>query len=208
MVPLFKDLKARLAQDPEVDEERVQRAYDMAERVHRGQKRKSGEPFITHPVEVANIIYDIAGSAEDMLCAALLHDVLEDGENHETLSDEIEREFGPDVHFMVEAVSKDCRLLDKDEQQEEYFEQIREALYLDISVFFLKMADLIHNMKTIDSLSSAKKHRWISELKDTYVPMMQNHFHRIATPYRESYLHLLDEIESVIDSQSREQALA
>jgi GTP diphosphokinase / guanosine-3',5'-bis(diphosphate) 3'-diphosphatase len=201
----FSDLKNRIKDDIHFDLDRVQKAYNFAKKVHIHQKRKTGEPFIIHPVEVATTLYKIGGS-EDMIIAALLHDVIEDSENKEEVENEIHKTFGNDIFFLVQAVSKNCNLTDKAVQQKEYFDQIEEALKMDVSIFFLKVADLIHNMKTLASLSPNKQEKWINELKDTYIPLMSEHFHQISLGYQEMYSNLMNELESVIENYEQQKS--
>ncbi|MCF7918024.1 HD domain-containing protein [Candidatus Gracilibacteria bacterium] len=199
----FQQFKKELENHGGFDVSKIQKAYDFAETAHHNQKRKSGEPFITHPVEVAEIVYQIGGD-ENMVCAALLHDVLEDGDHSEETKQKIKEDFGYDVFFLVDTLSKDCRIQDCMMRQDEYFERLNEALKMDVSVFFLKMADLIHNLKTIQGLSPEKQKKWIRELREQYIPMMSNHFHHTSFHYDEMYLNLINELESVIEKFEKE----
>ncbi len=202
----FSDLKNRIKDDVHFNLENVLKAYELAEKVHTNQKRKSGEPFIVHPIEVASILYKIGGS-EDMIIAALLHDVIEDSktkEEKEAIENKIYKEFGNDIFYLIQAVSKNTDLTDRAVQQKEYFNQIEEALKMDASVFFLKIADLIHNLKTLASLSPEKQEKWINELKNTYIPLMSDHFHQISLSYQNMYSNLMNELESVIEDYEQQ----
>ncbi|MCF7812777.1 HD domain-containing protein [Candidatus Gracilibacteria bacterium] len=199
----FSELRKKISQNPEFDLEKIEKAYQFAKNIHASQKRKSGEPFIIHPIEVAQIVYEIGGD-ENMICAALLHDVLEDADNPEQAEEKIHEIFGQDIFFLVHAISKDIRIEDRMLRQEEYTDRLEKLLKMDIAVFFLKMADLLHNMKTIQGLPPEKREKWIHELKNTYLPMMSEHFHSIALPYHTMYRNLIDQLESVISEYEEE----
>ena len=186
--------------------DRVRDAYALAAAVHAGQARKSGEPYILHPLAVAELLFD-CGADQDVVCAALLHDVLEEGDAP-SVADEIHARFGDHVLYLVHAVSKDDRIIDKAEQHHAYLEQIAHALQIDLFVFFIKMADLIHNMSTIAGLSPSQKERWVRELKYDYLPLFSDFYHRIPSHYRETYHHLLDAVQSVIDVDDRASSAA
>src|SRR6185295_6177705 len=93
-------------------------------------------------------------------------------------------EFGDHVLFLVEAMSKDDSITDKIDQQKAYIEQIRRAFELDIFAFLIKIADVIHNMSTIDSLPEHRRQQWIHELRYQYLPLFSEYFHRIPLAYR------------------------
>lgn len=178
--------------------QKVWKAYLLARNVHKNQKRKSGEPYIMHPVTVAKMLYDI-GADRDTVCAAILHDTLEEGLEEKVLEERIHREFGDHVLYMVQALSKDPEIEDKLEQQSKYMQQIREAFEVDISVFFIKIADLFHNMKTIVALSPEKKAQWVKELKYDYLPLLSEFFHSVPLHYRDIYDRMMQEIQETID---------
>lgn len=177
----------------------VQEAYKLAEKLHKGQRRKSGEPYITHPVAVAKLLFDM-GADRDIVCAALLHDVLEDGVKAPAIEDRIHREFGDQVLYLVQALSKDSTIHDKVARQDVYLKQIEDAFDVDIFVFFIKVADLLHNMSTIVALDPERKKQWVEELKLQYLPLLSEYFHRIPLHYREMYHKMMDTIQAIIDS--------
>lgn len=196
----FETLKNLIRHRTDIHIEPIQKAYELALVAHKGQFRKSGEPYIIHPLEVAIFLVRLSGE-ENTICAALLHDVIEDAPVEKKASFEatIYQEFGEDVFFLVQAMTKDGNITDCEKQQKEYFCQIQKALELDVSIFFLKMADLIHNAKTINALKPHKQDKWITELKNVYIPMMTENFHRVSFYYHEMYLNLINEIEKIID---------
>jgi len=193
----FEQLRLGILKKGNLDLNKIERAYWFAAKVHQEQKRKSGEPYIIHPVEVARVVYEIGGN-EDMICAAFLHDTLEDGKNPEIIAQEIYRSFGDYVYFLVQALSKDGKIEDKEMQQASFFEQIQEAFEMDMAVFFLKMADLIHNFETISFLKPAKQNKWIEELKDQYYPIFVHRYHEIPQHYRGMYCRFMEKLENLI----------
>ena len=198
----FRHFNPKVKDHPALDEAVIFKACELADQVHKKQKRKSGEPFVVHPIAVAEIILEMGGD-ETMICAALLHDAIEESADPQSMTKTIQKEFGPGVHFLIESLSKDDRIQDKIEQQAAYFKQITEALKLDTSVFFLKMADLIHNMQTIDGLPPDRREKWITELKEVYLPLLSEQFHTVSFHYHDMYLNLINRLESVIHEYDR-----
>ncbi|MBI1812300.1 bifunctional (p)ppGpp synthetase/guanosine-3',5'-bis(diphosphate) 3'-pyrophosphohydrolase [Candidatus Peregrinibacteria bacterium] len=176
---------------------KVREAYALANKVHAGEKRRSGEPYITHPVAVARMLFE-AGADADIVCAALLHDTLEGNGASEQIRAEIYRKFGGQVLYLVEALSKDIRLEDKIEQQAVYIEQIQRALQVDIFVFFIKIADITHNMSTIHGLRRKRKLQWLHELRGQYLPLFSEYLHRIPLAHRALYHQMMDQIERLL----------
>lgn len=157
---------------------RVKRAYELAERAHQGQSRKSGEPYILHPVEVALIVAELRMDA-DTVVAALLHDLLEDTE---VTIEEVAKEFGPDVSALVESVTKlGLNLLpDASPRQRRAAESARAAETLrkmllamanDVRVMIIKLADRLHNMRTIEYVPPASQTRIANETLEVYAPL-------------------------------------
>lgn len=154
---------------PEPEVLRVKDAYHFAEAAHKDQKRKSGEPYIAHPVEVATILAKLKQDA-DTLCAALLHDVLEDTPaTQETLK----LKFGPEVLFLVEGVTKltGIKIGSREQLQAENVRKMFLAMAKDIRIVFIKLADRLHNMRTLDHLSRDKQRENAQETMDIYAPL-------------------------------------
>ena len=183
--------------------DKVWQAYLLASEVHKHQKRKSGDPYISHPVAVAKLLFDI-GADRDMICAALLHDSIEESNDRKSLREKIHRMFGDHVLYMVEAVSKDKSITDKLEQQSQYMEDMEHAFETDISIFFIKVSDLLHNMNTIVSLAPDRKDQWIHELKFEYIPLLSEYYHSVPIPYKGMYEKLMMSIEKVIVSYTKD----
>ncbi len=166
----FNDIADRLLDyNPQVDLERLQRAYVFSAKVHDGQERLSGEPYLIHPLEVAGILLDLRVD-EDTIIAGLLHDTLEDTL---TTRDEIERLFGPTVAFLVEGLTKIARIEFKSarEQQAENFRKMLIAMSEDIRILMIKLSDRLHNMRTIVHMKENSRHRIAQETMDIYVPL-------------------------------------
>ena len=149
----------------------VRRAYMLGASAHAGQTRASGEPYITHPVAVASILADLRLDAET-LCAAILHDALEDTPlEHRVLADA----FGDTVADLVEGVTKLDRLKFRDRQEAaaESFRKMLLAMSRDLRVILIKLADRLHNMRTLDAVNVASQKRTARETLDIYGPIAQ-----------------------------------
>jgi guanosine-3',5'-bis(diphosphate) 3'-pyrophosphohydrolase len=150
---------------------RVRRAYAVGAAAHHGQTRKSGEPYITHPVAVAALLADM-GMDVETLCAAILHDALEDTSLERGA---IEQEFGEPVAELVEGVTKLDKLQFRDRQEAaaESFRKMLLAMARDLRVILIKLADRLHNMRTLDAMSDEARRRIARETLDIYAPIAQ-----------------------------------
>ena len=151
--------------------ERVREAYDFGAEKHQGQKRVSGEPYITHPVAVADILADLRLDA-DTWVAALLHDVIEDTP---TAKAEIASIFGQVVAELVDGVSKldQIQFKNREEAQAESFRKMLLAMVRDIRVIMVKMADRMHNMRTLGAMPPMKRRRIARETLEIYAPIAE-----------------------------------
>ncbi len=149
--------------------ELVQEAYDFAFQAHDGQRRRSGEPYITHPVAVADLLADLRLDAQTMM-AAILHDVMEDTPN---TKDEITSRFGRDVAELVDGVSKldQIQFRSRAEAQAESFRKMLLAMVRDIRVIMVKLADRTHNMRTLGAMPPAKRRTIARETLEIYAPI-------------------------------------
>jgi len=147
----------------------VQRAFDLAKRAHHGQKRKSGEPYLQHPLEVAQILADRNMDAQS-IAAGLLHDVVEDTEIE--LS-HIHKEFGQEVGDLVDGLTKlsTISFRTKDVRQNESFRKMLLAMSKDIRVIIIKLVDRLHNMRTLQHMKVAKQRSIAQETLDIYAPI-------------------------------------
>jgi guanosine-3',5'-bis(diphosphate) 3'-pyrophosphohydrolase len=151
--------------------ERVREAYDFGAERHQGQKRVSGEPYITHPVAVADILADLRLDA-DTLVAAILHDVIEDTP---TAKAEIASIFGQVVAELVDGVSKldQIQFKNRQEAQAESFRKMLLAMVRDIRVIMVKLADRMHNMRTLGAMPPVKRRRTARETLEIYAPIAE-----------------------------------
>ncbi|MDH5544651.1 MAG: bifunctional GTP diphosphokinase/guanosine-3',5'-bis pyrophosphate 3'-pyrophosphohydrolase [Gammaproteobacteria bacterium] len=147
----------------------VYRAYLFGAEAHEGQKRLSGEPYIYHPLAVARILAELKMD-DKTLMAAILHDVIEDTP---TAKDQLKQEFGDEVAELVDGVSKltQIKFESKAEAQAENFRKLMLAMVKDIRVILIKLADRLHNMRTIGIMPPQKKRRIAKETLDIYVPI-------------------------------------
>ena len=155
---------------PEANVELVKKAYHFAEEAHAGQKRKSGEPYFIHPRTVAGILADLMLDAPT-IAAGLLHDTVEDCEN--VTLEVIEKEFGQEVALLVDGVTK-LKRLDFSSRVEQQAESIRKmilAMSKDIRVVLIKLADRLHNMRTLKSQPPESQKRIAQETLDIYAPI-------------------------------------
>jgi len=149
--------------------DQVRRAYYYAEQAHDGQFRRSGEPYVTHPLAVANILSSIHMDHQSLM-AALLHDVIEDtGIGKRALSEQ----FGSTVANLVDGVSKLTQFESDDqaEKQAENFQKMAMAMAKDIRVILVKLADRLHNMRTLNALNPDKRRRIAKETIEIYAPI-------------------------------------
>ncbi len=160
------------AYDPGADEDLVNRAYVYAMKVHGKQTRESGDPYFSHPIEVAGILTDLKLD-ESSIVTALLHDLVEDTD---TSLDDIERLFGKEIARLVDGVTKLTRLELQSEQSRhaENFRKLVLAMSEDIRVLLVKLADRLHNMQTLHYVQSPEKRRRIArETMEIYAPLAE-----------------------------------
>jgi GTP diphosphokinase / guanosine-3',5'-bis(diphosphate) 3'-diphosphatase len=150
-------------------QEMVRRAYERAASAHSGQRRLSGEDYVNHPMEVAAILADLELDAET-ISAALLHDTVEDTA---LTAEEVQREFGSEVARLVEGVTKLGRIsLRSDQQQQaENIRKMMVAMAEDLRVVLIKLADRLHNMRTLEPLTDVKRRKISRETLDIYAPL-------------------------------------
>jgi GTP pyrophosphokinase len=162
-------LAAFLERHPKGETGRIERAFEVAKKAHQDQVRRSGDPYISHPLSVARILAGL-GLDDVTIAAALLHDAVEDTDV--TLAD-ISKEFGPDVAAIVDGVTKLDRLQfdTKEAQQAATLRKMLVAMAKDIRVLLIKLADRLHNMRTIAALPEGKQRRIAQETLDIYAPL-------------------------------------
>ena len=200
--------KKILAMDKQYDLSKILSAYQLAETAHNGQTRSSGEPYIIHPLAVADILLDL-GMDTDTICVGLLHDVVEDTDY--TL-DDIRKKFGQDVAILVDGVTKlnKIPIFDKEQQQASNVRKILLAMSHDIRVMIIKLADRLHNMRTLHFLPPEKQRRIALETMNVYAPIahrlgirtVKEELEDLSFYYLDSYAY--SEIEHIMEIKKDE----
>jgi guanosine-3',5'-bis(diphosphate) 3'-pyrophosphohydrolase len=204
-VETIDGLCSRLTRYLEDDEIRqVRRAYLYSEQAHDGQKRRSGDPYIIHPLQVAEILSDMRMDHQSLM-AAMLHDVIEDTG---IAKDALQSQFGEAVAELVDGVSKLTHISfeTRAEAQAENFQKMTLAMARDIRVIIVKLADRLHNMRTIGSLNPEKRRRIAKETLDIYSPIanrlgmyeLRSELHELA--YRAMYPMRIERIERAVQN--------
>ena len=166
----FEDILDKVeSYKPDFDEELLQKAYIFSAREHRGQVRSSGEPYLVHPLNVAHILADLHLD-ETSIAVGLLHDVLEDTL---TTKEKLQEVFGEDVAELVDGVTKISRYayVSKEEQQAETFRKMLLAMVSDLRVVLVKLADRLHNMRTLEFLPEERQISIAKETMEIYAPI-------------------------------------
>src|SRR5215475_2442047 len=166
----FEDLVEKVrAASPDADIELLRRAYVFSAFEHKGQVRRSGEPYLVHPLEVADILADLRLDAV-AVAAGLLHDIVEDTT---TPIERIRELFGQQVAHVVEGVTKlsGLQFASSEERQAESFRKMLLAMVDDIRVILVKLADRLHNMRTLHHLPEERRVRIAQETRDIYAPI-------------------------------------
>lgn len=165
----FYDFFEKVKQNPQYDYKKIERAYNLAREAHKDQRRRSGEPYIMHPVAVAEILFKF-GMDNECIISALLHDVVEDTEY--TL-DYIREQFGPDVELLVDGVTKlgKISLSTREEVQAENIRKMFMAMNKDVRVIIIKLADRLHNMRTLQHMPEYKQREKSLETLEIYAPI-------------------------------------
>ncbi|MBN1988469.1 MAG: bifunctional (p)ppGpp synthetase/guanosine-3',5'-bis(diphosphate) 3'-pyrophosphohydrolase [Bacteroidales bacterium] len=192
----------------EEDLKLVMKAFNLANEAHKGVKRKSGEPYIIHPIEVAKIVASEIGLGAKAIASALMHDVVEDTDY---TVDDIERLFGPKIASIVDGLTKISGVFDANSSlQAENFRKMLLTLTDDIRVILIKLADRLHNMRTLDSLALHKQLKIAGETIYLYAPLahrlglynIKSELEDLSLKYR--YPKVYEEIKELItDSEKR-----
>ena len=197
-----------LTDDKQYDLSKIITAYEFAAKAHEGQKRSSGQPYIIHPLAVAYILLEL-GMDTDTICAAMLHDVVED--THVTL-DEVKKRFGQDVAMLVDGVTKLNKIpkFNREEQQAENVRKMLLAMSQDIRVMIIKLADRLHNMRTLNYRPDVKQRNTAHETMNIYAPLAHRLGMRaIQEELEDRAFHYLDpfaysEIEHILEIKKGE----
>ena len=158
-----------LGYHPQADVDLIRRCYEFAAKAHDGQMRRSGDPYVVHPLGVAGLISELKLDVPS-ICAGLLHDAVEDTS---ATTAELERLFGPEIAFLVEGVTKLGKIpwQNREERQAENFRKMLLAMARDIRVILIKLADRTDNMRTLASMSPEKQERIARETMEIYAPL-------------------------------------
>ena len=166
----YEQLKEQLRESGRnYDMELIDRAFAVADKAHSGVKRRSGEPYITHPLNVASLLGEL-GLDSESISAALLHDVVEDTE---ITKGEIESQFGEEVANLVDGVTKlgQITFSTMEEQQAENLRKMLLAMSQDIRVMIIKLCDRLHNMRTMTAMPDQKRRDKALETMEVYAPI-------------------------------------
>lgn len=169
MVTIDELVQIILTNDKQYDLSKILSAYEFAAKAHEGQLRSSGQPYIMHPLAVSKILLEL-GMDTDTVCAALLHDVVEDTE---ATTEDLKKRFGSDVAQLVEGVTKlkKIPIFNKEQQQAENVRKIMLAMAEDIRVIIIKLCDRLHNMQTLEFRPADKQRNTAAETMHIYVPL-------------------------------------
>ena len=166
----FETIRDRVrAYQPDADFDLLRAAYVVAAKAHQGQVRLSGEPYLNHPLEVAGILADLKLDIVSVACG-LLHDVVEDTK---VTNEDLERRFGRDVSRVIDGLTKLSRVefSSAEANQAENVRKMIIAMTDDTRVILIKLADRLHNMRTLDFLREEKRQRIATETLDVYAPI-------------------------------------
>ena len=162
---VFCVMEKRVAQE---DMKRIYAAFELAKTAHASQKRKSGEPYIFHPIAVANIVAEELMLGANPVIAAFLHDVVEDTDY---TIDDIQQQFGDDVAFLVRVVTKQEKEHYEMSRQMDNYKQMLDSIHYDIRALLVKLADRLHNMRTLNSMRPDKQMKIAGETDYFYAPL-------------------------------------
>ena len=153
----------------EDDRKLINRAFFLAKEAHQGVRRRSGEPYLLHPIAVAKIVVEEIGLGVKSVVAALLHDVVEDTDY---TTEDIERIFGPKIASMVDGLTKMSGVFNADTSaQAEYFRKVLLTLSNDVRVILIKIADRLHNMRTLAYMPKDKQFKITGETIHLFAPL-------------------------------------
>lgn len=194
MTVIFQDLLDKIEQSGKpYDMVKIADAYGMANNAHDGQLRVSGEPYISHPLAVAIILVEL-GMDTDSIVAALLHDVVEDTK---VTIEQVEKQFGKDIALMVNGVTKlgTIPFISREQQQAENVRKMLLAMAQDVRVIIIKLADRLHNMRTIQYLADEKRREKALETMEVFAPLAHRlGIRAIKEELEDISLHYLDPV--------------
>ena len=209
----YDDLKASMIDSGRpYDFEMIDRAYELAAKAHGEQRRRSGEPYICHPLSVAQILVEL-GMDSESIAAALMHDVAEDTPVSVT---EIRQKFGPEVALLVDGVTKltQIKFSNVEDRQAENLRKMLLAMSQDVRVMIIKLCDRLHNMRTGDAWPEQKRRDKARETMEVYAPIANRlGILNVKEELEDRSLHYLDpvgyeEISKMLSERAGEEFLA
>ena len=184
---LLRSIKSDMDED---DRKMIRKAYEIAVKAHSEQRRKSGEPYILHPIAVARICAEEIGLGPTAIACALLHDVVEDTD---ITLDEIELDFGHRVRKIVDGLTKLDNAYNAESPQAENFKKVLSTLVEDVRVVLIKMADRLHNMRTLGSMPRHKQLKIAAETSYMYAPLAHRlGLYNIKTEFQDLCMKIID----------------
>jgi GTP diphosphokinase / guanosine-3',5'-bis(diphosphate) 3'-diphosphatase len=184
---LLRSIKSDMDED---DSKMIRKAYEIAVQAHSEQRRKSGEPYILHPIAVARICAEEIGLGPTAIACALLHDVVEDTD---ITLDEIELDFGHRVRKIVDGLTKLDNAYNAESPQAENFKKVLSTLVEDVRVVLIKMADRLHNMRTLGSMPRHKQLKIAAETSYMYAPLAHRlGLYNIKTEFQDLCMKIID----------------
>ncbi|HRP83173.1 MAG TPA: RelA/SpoT family protein [Saprospiraceae bacterium] len=184
---LLKSIQSNLSKE---DKDMIRQAYEIAVQAHSKQRRKSGEPYILHPIEVARICAEEIGLGPTAVVAALLHDVVEDTD---VTLEEIKKQFGDKIAKLVDGLTKLDSSYNAENPQAENFRKVLSTLNSDVRVVLIKMADRLHNMRTLGSMKRDKQLKIASETSYIYAPLAHRlGLYKLKTEFMDLCLKILE----------------
>ena len=184
---LLRSIKSNMTAEDRVN---IRAAYELAVRAHSEQRRKSGEPYILHPIAVAKICADEIGLGPTAIVCALLHDVVEDTE---VQLEDIREQFGPRITKIVDGLTKLDSAYNAESPQAENFRKVLSTLVDDVRVVLIKMADRLHNMRTLGAMPRHKQLKIAAETSYVYAPLAHRlGLHNIKTEYLDLCMKITD----------------
>ncbi|HPB53425.1 MAG TPA: HD domain-containing protein, partial [Saprospiraceae bacterium] len=184
---LLKSIQSNLSKE---DKDMIRQAYEIAVQAHSKQRRKSGEPYILHPIEVVRICAEEIGLGPTAVVAALLHDVVEDTD---VTLEEIKKQFGDKIAKLVDGLTKLDSSYNAENPQAENFRKVLSTLNSDVRVVLIKMADRLHNMRTLGSMKRDKQLKIASETSYIYAPLAHRlGLYKLKTEFMDLCLKILE----------------
>lgn len=206
----YEDLMASIKADvSDTDRVEIRKAYDLAVDAHKKQRRKSGEPYVLHPIAVAKICAEEIGLGPTAIICAILHDVVEDTP---ITQEEIDELFGPKVGMIVDGLTKLDGTYTKNSPQAENFKKVLSTLVDDVRVVLIKMADRLHNLRTIGSMPRYKQLKIAAETMYIYAPLAHRlGLYNIKTEFQDICMRITEpekyaEIEEKISDSKNERS--